>query len=66
MTKTVMFVHGAWLTPKAWDGWRAHFEAAGYSTVAPTWPHMDQPISKLRASPDPALDAPNVADIADH
>jgi pimeloyl-ACP methyl ester carboxylesterase len=66
MTHTIMFVHGAWLTPTAWDGWRSHFEAAGYGTVAPTWPHMDQPISTLRASPDPALAALNVADIVDH
>ena len=66
MTKTVMFVHGAWLTPKAWDGWRSHFEAAGYTTVAPTWPHMDRPIASLRRSPDPALAMLNVVDIVDH
>jgi pimeloyl-ACP methyl ester carboxylesterase len=66
MTKTIMFVHGAWLTPKAWDGWRAHFEAAGYKIVAPTWPHMDRPIAALRHAPDPALATLNVVDIVDH
>ena len=66
MTKTVIFVHGAWLTPKAWDAWRAYFEAAGYQTVAPTWPHMDRPIDALRSSPDPALAKLNVVDIVDH
>lgn len=66
MTKTVMFVHGAWLTPKAWDAWRAYFEAAGYETIAPTWPHMDGPIEALRRSPDPALSTLNVVDIVDH
>jgi pimeloyl-ACP methyl ester carboxylesterase len=66
MTKTVMFVHGAWLTPKAWDGWRAHFEAAGYRTVAPTWPHMERSIDALRRSPAPALAKLNVVDIVDH
>jgi pimeloyl-ACP methyl ester carboxylesterase len=66
MTKTVMFVHGAWLTPTAWDGWRAHFEAAGYNTVAPTWPHMNRPIDALRRSPAQALAKLNVVDIVDH
>ncbi len=66
MTKTIMFVHGAWLTPKAWDGWRARFEAAGYATIAPTWPHMDRPIAALRRAPDPALARLSVVDIVDH
>lgn len=66
MTKTVMFVHGAWLTPLAWNEWRAVFEAAGYETVAPTWPHMDRPIEALRRSPDPQLAKTSVVDIVDH
>jgi pimeloyl-ACP methyl ester carboxylesterase len=66
MTNTVLFVHGAWLTPKAWDCWRSHFEAAGYTTVAPTWPHMDRPIDALRKAPDPALAKLSVAEIVDH
>jgi pimeloyl-ACP methyl ester carboxylesterase len=66
MTNTVLFVHGAWLTPKAWDGWRSHFEAAGYKTVAPTWPHMDRPIDLLRKAPDPALEKLSVVEIVDH
>lgn len=66
MTKTVLFVHGAWLTPAAWDGWRSRFEAAGYQTVAPTWPHMDRPIQALRDAPDPALARLSVAGIVDH
>jgi pimeloyl-ACP methyl ester carboxylesterase len=66
MTKTVMFVHGAWLTPTAWDGWRGHFEAAGYKTVAPTWPHMNRAIDTLRRSPALALAKLNVVDIVDH
>jgi pimeloyl-ACP methyl ester carboxylesterase len=66
MTKTILFVHGAWLTPKAWDEWRSHFEAAGYKTVAPTWPHMNRPIDALRQLPDPALAKLSVVDIVDH
>jgi pimeloyl-ACP methyl ester carboxylesterase len=66
MTKTVLFVHGAWLTPKAWDEWRSQFEAAGYNTVAPTWPHMNRTIDALRHSPDPTLAKLNVVDIVDH
>ncbi|RVW02486.1 alpha/beta hydrolase [Rhodococcus spongiicola] len=34
----VMFIHGLWLAASSWDAWRAKFGAAGYPTLAPTWP----------------------------
>ncbi|AJP71152.1 alpha/beta hydrolase [Sphingomonas hengshuiensis] len=65
MTSTILFVHGAWLTPSCWTPWRAHFEALGYNTVAPTWPHMDRPIAELRRSPRPELAKLGVGAIVD-
>jgi len=65
MTSTIMFVHGAWLTPSCWTPWREHFHALGYKTIAPTWPHMDRPIADLRRSPRPELAKVGVGDIVD-
>ena len=41
MTKTILFVHGAWVTPRCWDPFRRPFEAAGYEVHAPAWPYLD-------------------------
>jgi pimeloyl-ACP methyl ester carboxylesterase len=65
MTSTIMFVHGAWLTPSCWSPWRRSFEALGYATHAPTWPFMDRPAHELRGSPDPRLAKLGVSGIVD-
>ncbi len=55
MTKTIMLIHGAWLNAVAWEGFKARYEAAGYTVVAPSWPYDDRSPAELRASPDPRL-----------
>jgi pimeloyl-ACP methyl ester carboxylesterase len=66
MSETIMFVHGAWLTPASWSGWRARFEADGYTTVAPAWPHIPDTPSDLGArGPDPALARLGIAEIVE-
>ena len=55
-TKTVVFVHGMYLTPKCWDEWKKHFEARGYTVHAPAWPLHDLAAAARRAKhPEPAL-----------
>lgn len=66
MAKTVMFIHGAWLTPRIWSAWQQRFEAAGYETVAPAWPYLDRPLNELRLSPARALGQLSVGKIVDH
>lgn len=47
---TVVFIHGLWVTPHSWEGWRAHFESLGYKTLAPGWPGIgDKTPAELRA-----------------
>lgn len=29
MSKTIVFIRGAWLTPEIWAPWRARYEALG-------------------------------------
>jgi pimeloyl-ACP methyl ester carboxylesterase len=66
MTRTVLFIHGAWLTPASWDEFRAEFEKRGYQTVAPAWPYMDGSVMELRAHPAPELNHLGIAEIVDH
>lgn len=39
----ILLIHGAWLTPAIWQPWRARYEAAGHTTLAPAWPLLDEP-----------------------
>ena len=49
MTATIMFLHGAWVTPRRWDPFVGFFEAQGYTCLAPAWPGKDHPVAELRA-----------------
>jgi len=66
MSKTVMLIHGARLTPAAFDLFRARYETQGYTVVAPPWPLCDRPISALRRSPHPDLARMTIGTIVDH
>jgi hypothetical protein len=32
---TVVLIHGLWLTPRSWEGWKARFEERGHEVLAP-------------------------------
>lgn len=51
----ILFVHGAWVNARCWDGWKARAEALGYECHAPSWPHLDGVPAELRRNPPAAL-----------
>lgn len=65
MTRTIVFLHGAWVTPASWAPFESFFESRGYETVAPAWPGKDRPIEAIRADPSP-LAGLGIAEIVDH
>lgn len=66
MSKTILFIHGAWLTPAVWQPWQRRYEALGYETLAPAWPLLDRPVQALRDAADPALGTLTLGRIVDH
>lgn len=64
--KTIVLIHGAWMTPDCWAQFRAHCEAKGYRCLAPAWPGLDRPIAELRRSPDPAFADTTIKSLVDH
>ncbi len=66
MSKTILLIHGAWLTPLCWGNFRRRYEAAGYQVVAPPWPFEDMPMAQLRAKPDPRLKKLTVSQLVEH
>jgi pimeloyl-ACP methyl ester carboxylesterase len=66
MARTIVLIHGAWLTPAAWERFKTRYEGKGHKVIAPPWPMMDRPIADLRANPDPKLKKLSVDDIVHH
>ena len=66
MSKTILLVHGAWVTTHSWSGFREFFEAQGYQVVVPPWPYMDRPVEALRRTPDPRISTLTIKDLVDH
>jgi len=63
--KTVVFIHGMYMTPLCWEQWAERFQARGYRTLAPAWPGRDKSIKELQ-TPDSNLSKLNLTDILDH
>lgn len=64
--KTVVLVHGAWVTPGCWDGFKTLYESRGYEVIIPHWPFMNAPLEELRDSPNPNLKTVTIKDLVDH
>ena len=61
----VVFVHGLWLLASSWDRWRAVFEEAGYTTLAPDWPDDAATVEAANEHPE-VFARKSVGQIADH
>jgi pimeloyl-ACP methyl ester carboxylesterase len=67
MTKTIVFIHGMFMTPLCWEHWVSRYQAQGYTCLAPAWPGRDKPIETLRKNhPDPELGRLNLTHIVEH
>ena len=63
--RTVVFIHGAWVTTACWDQFVGFFEQRGCRCLAPAWPGKDRPVQQIRADPS-ALAGLGVGEIVDH
>ena len=61
----VVLVHGLWLTPRSWEGWKQRFEERGRRVLAPPWPRMPGEVEDLRRDPS-AFNGLGLAEIVDH
>ena len=61
----VVFVHGLWLLPSSWAGWRTFFEERGFATVAPDWPDDAATVDEAREHPE-RFAKKSVGQVADH
>ncbi|MDR3574154.1 MAG: alpha/beta hydrolase [Anaerolineaceae bacterium] len=65
-SKTIVFIHGMYMTPLCWEHWAACFQDKGYNCLAPAWPGRDMPVETLRKNhPDPQLGKLMLSDVVD-
>src|SRR3990172_1366684 len=66
-TKTIVFIHGMFMTPLCWEKWIAYYQSKGYHCLAPAWPRREKSVDELRkAHPDPELAKLKLNHVVDH
>lgn len=66
-SRTVVFIHGMYLTPTIWDGWEERFQAAGYATHSPAWPVHELSVEEQNAlHPNTELAALTLSAVLQH
>jgi pimeloyl-ACP methyl ester carboxylesterase len=65
MSRTILFIHGGWVTRASWDPFISFFEARGYRCLAPAWPGKDRSVEAIRTDPSP-LAGLGIGEIVDH
>lgn len=62
---TIVLVHGLWMTPRSWEGWKEHFEKKGFTVLTPAYPGFEIEVEALRENPDIIANL-TVPDTVDH
>ncbi len=47
-SKTILLVHGLWVTPRSWEKFKSYYEARGYNVVAPAWPGVQGDVEGMQ------------------
>ena len=48
---TIVLVHGLWVTPRSWEHWVKHYEAKGFTVIAPAYPGFEIEVKAINADP---------------
>lgn len=51
--KTIVLIHGLWMTALSWENWVSHYTNKGYRVIAESWPGLGGDIHELRRDPTP-------------
>jgi hypothetical protein len=65
MPSPIVLIHGLWLTPRSWEGWKERFEQRGHEVLAPAWPRMEGEVEALRRDPS-VMDGLGLAEVVEH
>lgn len=54
--KSIVLIHGLFLTKSSWQNWVDRYAARGFNVTALAWPGLDRSVQDLRADPTPLTD----------
>jgi pimeloyl-ACP methyl ester carboxylesterase len=63
--RTIVLIHGLWLTALSWENWVERFSSKGHKVVARGWPGMDVDVEQLRRDPSAVANL-GVAEVVEH
>lgn len=63
--KTIVLIHGLWMTPRSWEPFRRFYEKCGYTVLAPAWPRIHGEVEDIRRDPS-ALAGLGLMEIFEH
>ena len=63
--KTILLIHGMFMTPRSWEPFRGYYEERGYRVLTPPWPRMQGEVEDIRRDPS-ALNGLGTTEIVDH
>jgi pimeloyl-ACP methyl ester carboxylesterase len=63
--KSIILIHGLWMTSASWENWVARYTSQGYRVIARSWPGMEVDIEELRRNPS-AIATLGIGDIVAH
>ena len=64
-TKTIVLIHGLWMTPRSWEPFRRFYVEQGYEVLAPAWPRLHGEVEDVRRDPS-ALAGLGLLEIFEH
>jgi pimeloyl-ACP methyl ester carboxylesterase len=64
-SKTIVLVHGLWVTPRSWEKWIGRYTQRGYKVLAPAYPGLEVEVEALNADPSP-IEALTVPAVVEH
>ncbi len=50
-SKTIILIHGLWMTPTSQDLFKRYYEDRGYNVLAPAWPRLQGNVAATRHDP---------------
>jgi alpha-beta hydrolase superfamily lysophospholipase len=64
-SKTIVLIHGLWLSALSWEHWVERYRARGFNVIAKSWPGMERDVASLRTD-HAAIDTLGIAEVVDH
>lgn len=63
--KTIVLIHGLWVTPRSWENFKRRYESRGYTVLAPAWPGIAGEPADLRRNAT-SLHGVGIAEVVAH